>query len=119
MWITRPAGTVAAFALLLTGACLSSVGAEPPHPILTISGSGSGANTVTNISESTYTNNFIPRTPPRNDGYGFVPEVVAGDTSWSWSPSTPNQITSMPSGTIFPNANPAYPVLTQAVTVFL
>jgi len=92
---------------------------EPIHPILTISGSGSGASTVTNIAESDYTNNFIPHTPPRNNSYGFVPAVVSGDTGWSWSSSTPNQIKSTPSGTIFPNTNPAYPVLTQAVTVFL
>jgi len=89
------------------------------HPILSISGSGSGANTVTNIAESDYTNDFIPHSPPRNNSYGFVPGVVSGDTGWSWSSSTPNQITSTPSGTIFPNSNPAYPVQTQAVTVFL
>src|ERR1022692_3346586 len=45
------------------------------HPILTISGSGSGANTVTNIAESDYTNDFIPRSPPRNSAQGFVPAV--------------------------------------------
>ncbi|HEV2696227.1 MAG TPA: hypothetical protein VG347_25300, partial [Verrucomicrobiae bacterium] len=89
------------------------------HPILTISGSGSGANTVTNIAESAYTNNFIPHSPPRNSAQGFAPAVVAGDTGWSWSASTPNQITSTPSGIVFPNANAAYPVQTQAVTVFL
>ena len=93
---------------------------EPMHPILTISGSGSGASTVTNIAESSYTNNFIPHSPPRNSAQGFVPAVVAGDTGWSWSTSTPNQITSTPSGIIFPNTNTAaYPVRTQAVTVFL
>jgi len=90
------------------------------HPILTISGSGSGANTVTNIAESAYTNNFIPHTPPRNDDDGFAPAVVAGDTGWSWSSSAPNQLKSTPSGTIFPNTNTAqYPVRTQAVNVFL
>lgn len=93
---------------------------EPMHPILTISGSGSGASTVTNIAESAYTNNFIPHTPPRNSAQGFVPAVVSGDTGWSWIASAPNQITSTPSGTIFPNTNTAaYPVRTQAVTVFL
>src|SRR6185369_9475343 len=91
-----------------------------PHPILTISGSGSGASTVTNIAESAYTNNFIPHTPPRNNADNFAPAVVAGDTGWSWSSSTPNQLKSTPSGTIFPNTNSAqYPVRTQAVTVFL
>ena len=89
------------------------------HPILTISGSGSGANTVTNIAESAYTNDFIPHSPPRNSAQGFAPVVVSGDTGWSWSSSAPDQITSTPSGIIFPNTNPAYPVQTQAVTVFL
>jgi hypothetical protein len=93
---------------------------EPPHPILTISGSGSGASTVLSTwTESQYTNNFVPHLAPRNSAYGFAPAVVPGDTGWSWSASTPNQITSTPSGTVFPNANPAYPVITQAVTVFL
>jgi hypothetical protein len=93
---------------------------EPMHPILTISGSGSGASTVTNIAESAYTNDFIPHTPPRNSAQGFVPAVVSGDTGWSWSASAPNQITSTPSGIIFPNADSAtYPVRTQAVSVFL
>src|ERR1017187_10199497 len=92
---------------------------EPMHPILTISGSGSGASTGTNIAESAYTNDFIPHSPPRNSAQGFVPAVVSGDTGWSWSSSAPNQITSTPSGIIFPNTNAAYPVQTQAVTVFL
>src|SRR5215468_5362888 len=90
---------------------------EPPHPILTISGSGSGASTIlSTYTESQYTNNFVPHQPPRNDGYGFVPAVVSGDTGWSWSASNPNQITSTPSGTVFPNLT--YSSYTQAVTVF-
>jgi hypothetical protein len=41
---------------------------EPPHPILTISGSGSGASTIlSTYTESQYTNNFIPHQSPRND----------------------------------------------------
>jgi len=106
-------------------ACLSVLGvqaqSEPPHPILPIPGSGSGASTVlSSWTEEQYTNNFTPRLAPRNDDYGFVPPVVSGDTGWSWSSSNPNQITSTPSGTIFPNPNTAvYPILTQAVTVFL
>ena len=90
---------------------------EPPHPILTISGSGSGADTIiNNYTEAQYTNNFVPRQSPRNDSYGFVPAVVSGDTGWSWSSSTPNQITSTPSGTVFPGAA-GYQVKTQAVLV--
>jgi hypothetical protein len=94
---------------------------EPPHPILSIPGSGSGASTVLSTwTESQYTNNFTPRLAPRNDDYGFVPPVVSGDTGWSWSSAAPNQITSTPSGTIFPNPDTAtYPILTQVVTVFL
>src|SRR3954465_13426542 len=90
---------------------------EPPHPILAISGSGSGAGTIlSTYTESQYTNSFVPHQPPRNDSYGFVPSVVSGDTGWSWSASNPNQIVSTPSGTAFPNAT--YSSLTQAVTVF-
>ena len=94
--------------------------AEPAHPILTISGTGSGASTIlSSWTDSQYTNNFIPHLAPRNNAYGFAPAVVSGDTGWLWSASAPNQITSTPSGTVFPNANPTYPVHTQAVTVFL
>ncbi|TAK98315.1 MAG: hypothetical protein EPO07_12190 [Verrucomicrobia bacterium] len=93
-----------------------SAQAEPPHPILTISGSGSGASTIlSSWTEDQYTNSFVPRLGPRNDDYGFCPAVVPGDTGWSWSFSSPNQITSTPSGTVFPNGT--YTVLTQAVTV--
>jgi hypothetical protein len=101
---------------------LSAVGSlllaqtEPPHPILSIPGSGSGAGTIlSSWTESQYTNNFTPRLGPRNDDYGFCPPVVSGDTGWSWSSANPNQITSTPSGTVFPNGS--YTVLTQAVTV--
>ena len=45
--------------------------------------------------------------------------MVSGDSGWSWSSSAPNQITSTPSGIVFPNTNAAYPVQTQVVTVFL
>jgi hypothetical protein len=89
---------------------------EPPHPILSIPGSGSGASTILSTwTEAQYTNDFVPHQSPRNDGYGFAPAVVSGDTGWSWSTSNPNQITSTPSGTIFPNGS--YLVQTQAVTV--
>ncbi len=90
---------------------------EPPHPILGISGSGSGASTILSTwTEAQYTNNFIPHQSPRNNDYGFAPAVVAGDSGWSWSSSTPNQIISTPSGTIFPTT-PSYVIQTQAVTV--
>src|SRR5262245_17698224 len=90
---------------------------EPAHPILTISGSGSGADSVlSGWTEAQYTNAFVPRQPPRNDDFGFAAAVVPGDTGWTWSSSTPNQITSTPSGTVFPGA-PGYTIQTQAVTV--
>src|SRR5215211_9385005 len=90
---------------------------EPPHPILTISGSGSGASTVLSTwpDEFIYRTNFVPRQSPRNDSYGFAAPVVSGDTSWSWSSSTPNQITSTPSGTVFPTTL-LYQVKTQNVS---
>ncbi|MGN6644061.1 MAG: hypothetical protein ACTHKU_13770, partial [Verrucomicrobiota bacterium] len=92
---------------------------EPPHPMLSISSkSGSAANTVTNSwTEEQYTNNFTPRWAPRNESYSFGPAVVPNDTGWSWSASNPNQITSKPSGTIFPSTT-NYLVRTQAVNVF-
>jgi len=120
MMLKRFAAYAGMICLLSPGARSALAQTEPLHPILTISGSGSGANTVTNISESAYTNNFIPHGPPRNNSYGFVPAVVSGDTGWSWSSSSPNQITSTPSGTIFPNTNTVlYPIRTQVVAVFL
>lgn len=102
--------------VVLLAVCRLQAQPEPPHPILTISGSGSGASTILSTwTEAQYTNNFTPRLGPRNDDYGFCPPVVSGDTGWSWSSSAPNQITSTPSGTVFPNGS--YTVLTQAVTV--
>lgn len=115
--ILRQRAVVAAVGvLLLPAASPSRAQIEPPHPILSIPGSGSGAGTIlSSWTESQYTNNFTPRLAPRNDDYGFVPPVVSGDTGWSWSSSNPNQITSTPSGTVFPNGS--YTALTQAVTV--
>jgi len=109
-----------AMAGLLWLAAATLLRAQPVHPILTITGSGSGAsNILTGWTESQYTNDFIPHSPPRNDAQGFAPAVVSGDTGWSWSASAPNSLTSTPSGIVFPNTNAAYPVQTQAVTVFL
>jgi autotransporter-associated beta strand protein len=104
-------------AVLLPGPGLTQSTNEPPHPILSISSNnGSTANTLlTTWTEAQYTNNFVPHWAPRNEDYGFGPAVVAGDTGWSWSSSTPNQITSTPSGTVFPTG--AYVTKTQAVQV--
>lgn len=90
------------------------------HPILSIAANnGSAANTVLSTwTESQYTNDFTPRYAPRNNGYGFVPAVVPGDTGWSWNQSSPTQIVSTPSGTVFPNANTAlYPIQTTNLLV--
>ena len=113
--VLRP-GLVFALAMVGTFAAAQT---EPPHPILSISSNnGSSANTIINTwTESQYTNNFTPRYAPRNKDYGFGAAVVSGDTGWSWSSSTPNQITSTPSGTVFPTTT-AYPIQTQAVTTF-
>src|SRR5262245_39617223 len=89
---------------------------EPPHPILSISGSSSGADTILSTWTETQYLDFIPRQSPRTGGFNFTDPVVPGDTSWSWNASTPNQITSTPSGTVFPNSNPSYPLQTQNVT---
>lgn len=94
-------------------------GAEPPHPILGIPGSSnptSANNIVNNYTETQYVDDFVPRQSPRNNSYGFVPAVVPGDTGWSWSSSTPNQITSTPSGTVFPTTL-TYPTYYQNVLV--
>src|SRR6266852_5500680 len=87
-----------------------------PHPILSItSNNGSAANTVLSTwTESQYTNSFTPRFGPRNEGYGFGAAVVSGDSGWSWGSSSPTQIVSTPSGTVFPGAA-GYQAYTQAV----
>ena len=92
-----------------------SLTVEPPHPVLTIpSSSASGANNILNSwSESVFLDSFIPKQAPRNKY--FAPMVVSGDEFWEWSPSAPNQITSQPSGTIFPNGS--YVIQTQTVSV--
>jgi len=90
------------------------------HPILSIgSNNGSAANTVLSTwTESQYTNDFTPRYAPRNSSYGFVPAVVAGDTGWSWSQSSPTQIVSTPSGIVFPATNTSlYPLRTTNLLV--
>src|SRR5258706_3443041 len=104
-------------ALLILASLSLPAQTEPPHPILTISGSGSGASTILSTwTESQYTNNFVPHQAPRGDAQGFAPAVVSGDTGWSWSSSNPNQIKSTPSGTFFPT-NTIYAIHTQAVSV--
>ena len=52
---------------------------------------------------------------PRSFDQGFASIVVPKDTGWSWSAATPNQITSTPSGTVFPNPN--FTLQTAAVPV--
>jgi hypothetical protein len=97
-----------------TGA-LFAFAAEPAHPILSVSGSGSGAGSILSGYTETQFLDFVPQQSPRNDSYGFAPAVVSGDTGWSWSTSAPNQIRSTPSNTVFPNTN--YSLRTDAVPV--
>ncbi|HRS72699.1 MAG TPA: hypothetical protein P5175_12735, partial [Anaerohalosphaeraceae bacterium] len=106
-------------AALLYSGVVTALAVEPPHPILSIPGSSNPtlANAIiNNYTETEYVNNFVPRQSPRNNSYGFVPAVVPGDTGWSWSSSTPNLITSTPSGTVFPTT-PAYPIYYENVLV--
>ena len=90
---------------------------EPPHPVLTIPISSSSINDANTIlsswTEPVYLDSFIPKQAPRNKF--FVPMIVPGDLTWDWDPSTPNQLTSQPSGTVFPNGS--YVIQTQTVSV--
>ena len=116
-WFCR-ALPVALFLLGASSVSLLGQANEPMHPILSIgSNNGSSANSILSTwTEAQYTNDFVPHWAPRNEDYGFGAAVVSGDTGWSWSSSTPNQITSTPSGTIFPTTT-SYVVQTQAVQV--
>ena len=93
-------------ALTLLGA--GQLLAEPPHPVLTISTSANytAANTILSTwTESEYIEKFTPKHAPRDARESQAPLIVPGDTSWSWNISNPDKITSMPSGTVFPNSN--------------
>lgn len=106
--------------LLLALGASSEAQTEPPHPILAIpnvTNSTTLANTIlSSWTETNYVAKFVPRQAPRRDGTAFAAAVVAGDTSWSWSASAPDQITSKPSNKVFPGAA-GYTQLTQTVTV--
>jgi hypothetical protein len=96
---------------------LARVVAEPPHPVLPLSGTTNTAAAdaiLSNYSESAYINNFVPKHAPRHGNYGFVPAVISGDTGWSWSISDPTRLRSTPSGTMFPRTTG---LNTQSVTV--
>ncbi|HZT21826.1 MAG TPA: hypothetical protein VFB55_02855, partial [Verrucomicrobiae bacterium] len=113
--------TAGTFSSFLFFASLARGADNLPHPILSISSNnGSAADAVLSTwTEAQYTNAFTPRYAPRNESYGFGAAVVSGDTGWSWSPNSPTQIVSTPSGTIFPNPDTVtYPIQTQAVTTF-
>lgn len=75
-------------------ACASPLAAqtEPAHPILSISGSGSTADSILSTWTETQYLGFVPQQSSRRNSFGFVPAVVPGDTGWSWNSSTPNQI---------------------------
>jgi hypothetical protein len=88
---------------------------EPPHPVLAIPGTGSNAEAILAAYTEAQFLEFVPKQAPRHWDYGFGAAVVAGDSSWSWSAASPNEIRSLPSGTVFPNAT--YPILYEAVPV--
>ncbi len=96
------------------------VQADVAHPILAIpnvDNSIAKANTILSTwAEADYVASFIPTQAPRRDDAHFTDPVVSGDTSWSWSVSSPNQLTSKPSNTVFPGAA-GYVQKTQTVTV--
>lgn len=89
---------------------------EPSHPILTISGSGSGADDLLNDYTEEQFLQFVPLQAPRDQS--FLATVVSGDTGWSWSNTAPNQLLSTPSNTVFPTTDPAYPEFAESVVVF-
>ncbi len=106
--------------LLITAWGTLAAPAEPAHPVLSIPNVSNSAATANNIlgawTESYYTQHFIPRQSPRDDYSGMVPAVVAGDTSWSWSDTAPDVITSKPSNKVFPGAA-GYTLFYQSVAV--
>jgi len=105
---------------------------EPSHPLLEpivnpvtndftrTNGDGIEAIYTADTILSKYTEkqflDFVPHQSPRSEQYGgFAPVVVQGDKNWLWNQSSPNQITSIPSGTVFPNDQ--YEMKTQDVEV--
>jgi hypothetical protein len=88
---------------------------EPAHPVMNIPGTGSNAEAILAAYTEAQFLEYVPKQAPRHWDYGFGAAIVPGDTSWSWSAASPNEIRSMPSGTVFPNA--AYPILYEAVPV--
>ena len=90
-------------------------GQVPVHPYFPVT---SNSGTVTNAQTlvSTYTEaqwlNFVPLQAPRS--LQKSPADV-NNTTWVWSPTTPDQITCSTTGIVFPNA--AYTTLYADVTV--
>ena len=101
-------------------ASMMTASSEPPHPILSPPTDASGADAILAIPEAQYIEMYVPKQAPRHWDYGFGPAVIAGDTGWSWSASTPNQITSTPSATVFsldPAVHKGPAILYEAVPV--
>src|SRR5947208_1949312 len=98
---------VAAIALCLLVLCpgLLCAQTEPPHPILTITGSGSGASTVlSTYTESQYTNYFVPHQPPRNDSYARRVAIALLD----WARWFPDYYMTGKNSASFINTGPSY-----------
>ncbi len=108
----------AVFAIVSLIALTTFSSAQVTHPVLTGNfgyGNNAAAQAIINAnSDSAYVSNFVPLGPPRDPV--DVPSPVPGDTGWSWSATTPNQITSTPSGQVFPN-NATYPEYTESLQV--
>ena len=88
---------------------------EPPHPFIATNWSSTSAEAILAAYTETQYLEYVPKQAPRHWDSGFGAAVVPGDTSWSWDAAAPNQVKSMPSGTVFPNA--AYPIQYAAVPV--
>src|SRR5262245_15687410 len=91
------------------------VAQEPPHPIMPVPGNAANADGILSTYTETHFLKFVPFWAPRNASYGAAPSPVSGDTDWTWSPSTPDNLTSTPSGTVFPNSG--YPTQFEDVPV--
>jgi len=92
---------------------------EPQHPVLDIPArsANSGDSVLSTWTEQEFIDNFVPRSSPRNESSSHTPMVVPGDNKWEWNSESPNQLTSLPSGTVFPNNDPSYPLQHESVSV--
>src|SRR5262245_24679110 len=100
--MNMPLGRICAFVLFSASLVAAQ---EPPHPIMSVPGDATQADGILSGHTESGFLKFVPTWGPRNASYGMAPPVVTGDTGWTWSSSSPDQLTSVPSGTVFPNAS--------------